>query len=196
MRHRRVPRWVDAALQPIRASGVADGTQGALEGHLADYRQDRLRIACGPCGRDGQYRITSLRTMLGNPPMSEVPRLLAIRAGCPLATRFPGHECRAYFVDNHQVGKVEHLAAAYHAGWQVTLRCERSRQGLKSVKPCRIQPFLLDLASLVAALGHEFPISQLGQRLLCPGCGSRHFTLAWIAPKAPPAEPLQFKRTA
>ncbi len=131
---------------------------------------------------------------MGNPPMSEVPRFLAIKAGCPLATRFPGHECRAYFVDNHDVAKVQYLSTAYHAGWQVTLKCERSRQGLKSVKPCRFQPFALDLASLVAALGHEFPIDQLERRLQCPGCGSRHFTLAWIAPKAPPAEPVPFKK--
>lgn len=132
--------------------------------------------------------------MLGNPPLSEVPRLLAIKAGCPLATRFPGHECRAYFVDNQDAGQVRYLSAVYHSGWQVTLTCDRRRQGLKSVKACRFQPFPLDLASLVSALGHDFPIDQLGKRLTCPGCGSRHFTLAWIAPKAPPAEPVPFRQ--
>lgn len=179
-------------MQPANGSGTSPQEFAGL---LSDYKRNRLRIACGPCGRDGNYKVATLRTMMGNPPMAEVPRFLAIKAGCALAVRFPGHECRAYFVDNHEAGKVEHLSAAYHAGWHVTLKCERSRQGLKSIKPCRFQPFLLDLASLVAALGHDFPLNQLDRRLQCPGCGSRHFTLAWIAPRAPPAEPLQFQRT-
>jgi hypothetical protein len=171
---------------PPPATNASMSDIALFSGHLADYKQDRLRIACGPCGRDGNYRTKTLRALLGNPPMAEVPRLLAIKAGCALATKYPGHECRAYFVSELIRLEVKDLMSAYHAGWQVTLKCERNRQGLKSVKPCRFQPFLLDLASLVATLGHDFPIIQLERRLICPGCGSDHFALAWIAPKAPP----------
>jgi hypothetical protein len=56
--------------------------------------------------------------------------------------------------------------------------------------------FLFDLASPVASPGHDFPIIQLERRLVCPGCGSHHFALAWIAPKAPPAEPIPIKRAS
>jgi hypothetical protein len=164
-------------------------------GYLSDYMHDRLRIACGPCGRDGDYRVKSLRTMLGNPPMEEVPRLLAIKAGCALATRFPGHECRANFVSPLAETTVQFLSTAYHAGWQLTLKCDRSRQGLKSIRPCRFHPFLLDLGTLVSALGHEFPADQLARRLVCPGCGSHSFSLSWISSKAPPAEPVPIRQS-
>ena len=164
------------------------------EGHLSDWKQERIGIACGPCGRNGDYKLKTLRTLLGNPPMAEVPRFLAVKAGCPLAVRFPGTECRAWFtVPDRHVLQHQVLSARYHEGWSLILRCERSRQGLKSVKPCP-HVFQLELKGLVAALGHEFPLDQLGRRLVCPGCGSRQVALSWIPPKSPPAEPIPFKR--
>ena len=66
-----------------------------FSGHLADYRFPRLGIACGPCGRNGSYKVSTLRTMLANPPLCDVPRLLAVKSGCPLALRFPGRRCSA-----------------------------------------------------------------------------------------------------
>ncbi len=161
--------------------------------YLSDFRWDRLRLVCVPCGREGSYRPATLRTMLGNPPMEDVPRLLAIKAGCAMATRHPGTSCSATLVSPN-APKVENLAVAYHAGWRLVLSCGRSRQGLKSVKACR-QPFHLDLESLVAALGHDVPLEGLQRRLVCPGCGSTHNSLTWAAPKPPPAtEPIPFKR--
>jgi hypothetical protein len=191
VKHRKVPRWVGAAMQPDSGTTHAD----EFGGNLSDYKHERLRIACGPCGRDGDYRVKTLRTMLGNPAMNEVPRFLAMKAGCALAARYPGHECRAYFVDNHNAARAHYLSDACAAGWALTLKCERRREGLKSVRACRFQPFGLDLESLVSALGHDFPIEQLPTRLVCPGCGSHHFALAWIAPKAPPAEPIPITHT-
>jgi hypothetical protein len=162
-------------------------------GWLADYRHKRLHVACGPCSRQGDYKVSSLRMMLGNPPMDEVPRLLAIKAGCALATKFPGRDCRACFLSHRTPEIVRDLGGARHSGWQLVLTCGRRHQGLKSVKPCRA-PFYLDLPSLVATLGHEYPIEQLRRRLICPGCGSPHFELHWIAPKAPPVEPIPLRK--
>jgi len=165
-------------------------------GQLSDYRFQRLAIACGPCGRHGSYRVKTLRTLLFNPPLAEVPRLMAIKAGCPLAMRFPGHECGAWFVTKGQpVAASKYLGDRRFEGWQLILTCERSHQGLTATKPCP-RDFELDLSSLVAVLGHSFEIDQLNRRLQCPGCGSHHYGLAWIAPKPKPpaAEPIPLKR--
>lgn len=162
-------------------------------GWLADYKWDQLRIGCRPCGRLGVYRPKTLRQMLANPPMSEVPRLIAIKAGCELAIRFPGRDCQACFISK-EAPKIETLAEAWHAGWRLVLTCERTRQALKSVKPCR-SPSYLDMPSLVAALGHDRPIEALRRCLACPRCGSRHYSLSWIEPPAgPAAEPIPLKK--
>ena len=167
-----------------------------FSGQLADYRFERLGIACGPCGRHGSYRVKTLRTLLFNPPLAEVPRLLAIKAGCPLAVRFPGHECRAWFTRTAAAKASNYLGDRRFDGRQLILTCERSPQALKATKPCP-RAFELDLSSLVAVLGHSFEVDQLTIRLQCPGCGSHHYSLNWIAPKpAPPAaEPIPLKRT-
>ena len=164
-----------------------------FSGHLADYRFPRIEIACGPCGRLGRYKVSTLRTMLSNPPLDEVPRLLAIKAGCPLATRYPGRDCSAWFATGGTGQASKYLGDRRFEGWQLMLTCERSHQGLKTTKPCS-RPFAIDLSSLVAVLGHTFEIDQLPRRLVCPSCGSHHHSLTWIAPKSPPAEPIPLKR--
>jgi hypothetical protein len=79
---------------------------------------------------------------------------------------------------------------AYHAGWTLVLACQRSHHGLKSVRLCR-EPYVIDLGSLVAGLGHTFPIDQLDRKFSCPNCGSAHYQLRWIMPREPPAtEPV------
>jgi hypothetical protein len=165
-----------------------------LVSHLIDYRFDRLQISCASCGRHGDYSVRTLRKLYGNPPMAEVPRFVAMRGNCPLALRFPGKDCDARFTNRAAPKSVEYLGSAYHAGWSIVLTCQRSHQGLKSVKPCR-EPYLIDLGSLVAALGHTFPINQLERKLCCPNCGSVHYDLRWIVPKEPPAtEPVPLRK--
>lgn len=162
--------------------------------HLSDYRFPRLQIACASCGRHGDYSVQTLRKLYGNPPMEEVPRFVAMRGSCPLAIKFPGKDCEARFVTRRPPAVVDYLGSAYHSGWRVVLTCHRSHQGLKSVKPCR-EPYTLDLGSLVAALGHSFPIDRLESKLCCPGCGSAHYELSWIIPKEPPAtEPVPLRK--
>ncbi len=133
--------------------------------------------------------------LYGNPPMPELPRLVAMRGDCPLALHYPGTGCEARFVTD-RAPVIEYLGSAYHAGWSAVLTCRRHHQGLKSVKPCK-DPYVLDLGSLVAALGHTFPIDRLDRKLCCPKCGSTHYELSWIIPKAPPAsgtEPVPLRR--
>lgn len=69
------------------------------------YRLDELppdhpvKIACGKCGRRGQYRAAGLVLRFG--PNFAVPDLLkAIAADCPkMIARHVGDQCGAHFVE-------------------------------------------------------------------------------------------------
>lgn len=157
-----------------------------FNGHLSDFRHPRLTIVCTPCGRHGEYSVGSLRRKFGNPPLADVCRLVAMAGQCPKAMQYPGVDCTAHFARKYIANEVRSLGAALHAGWTLGLRCEGRHEGLKTKKPC-IQAFSIDLESLVAGLGHEFPIERLQQKMCCPRCGSRHVSLYWSTPPRPRA---------
>jgi hypothetical protein len=73
------------------------------------------------------------------------------------------------------------LWAAAKAGWLVTLKCQRTREGLKSARACPL-PISLHLPSLIAALGPDLEVDALQQHLRCPRCGSDRFALGITAP--------------
>jgi len=168
------------------------GNVDGIGGNLLDFRFERLTIACTLCARRGVYKVTSLRTTHGNPPMEDLPRLVAMKGGCQLATRYPGTGCDAHFEVDRAPASITMLVDAYHAGWRLILQCERSRQGLKSVRPC-ISLFRISTESLVAAYGHDFPVERLERTLCCPGCGSKRFSLRWVVP---PTKPTDAQRAA
>jgi hypothetical protein len=70
---------------------------------------------------------------------------------------------------------------AAKAGWKVSIRCDRRREGLKSVKPCAGQR-PVHLPTLIAAWGPEVEIAELQKRLQCPLCGSDRFSLQIVQP--------------
>lgn len=69
----------------------------SIGGSLVDYRFERVTIACTVCARRGTYKVKNLRTVHGNPPMADIPRLGAMKGGSQLAIRFPGIDCDAHF---------------------------------------------------------------------------------------------------
>lgn len=73
---------------------------------------------------------------------------------------------------------------ARQAGWAVTLRCHRQREGLKSVRPCAGE-LKVHLSSLIAAMGPEVELGDLQRRLKCPVCGTDRVEIRWSQP--PPA---------
>jgi predicted nucleic-acid-binding Zn-ribbon protein len=75
------------------------------------------------------------------------------------------------------------LWTAAKAGWLLSLKCERTREGLKSVRACPL-PITLHLPSLIAALGPDLDVEALQKRLRCPRCGSDRFSLRITAPPA------------
>lgn len=74
---------------------------------------------------------------------------------------------------------IESLGEALNYGWRVHMRCLRDGQeGLKHRRPCGLR-MELDLATLVATRGRDFPIAQLSMRLRCPRCGCREIQVAF-----------------
>ncbi|TBC12725.1 hypothetical protein E0H66_36220 [Rhizobium leguminosarum bv. viciae] len=55
---------------------------------------------------------------------------------------------------------------------------------MKSVREC-LWKHKLDIVTLVATRGRDFPLAMLSQRMRCPVCGSRRVAIAYL-PKADP----------
>jgi len=77
--------------------------------------------------------------------------------------------------------EVETLGMARSLGWRVHMRCSGFREGTRSMRRC-VYRKQLDLETLVATRGPNFPISRLESRLMCPSCGSRQVTVVFEPP--------------
>ena len=74
------------------------------------------------------------------------------------------------------------LGVARSLGWKVHMRCANGyRQETKSMRRC-VYRKQLDLESLVATRGPNFPLSRLESRLMCPGFRNRRVTVVFEPP--------------
>ena len=73
------------------------------------------------------------------------------------------------------------LWEARRAGWVVALRCQRRREGLKSVKPCAGE-LTVHMATIIAVLGPDFDLAALQKVLRCPNCGTDRVEVRMIQP--------------
>ena len=77
---------------------------------------------------------------------------------------------------------VSTLGEAHDHGWKIRVRCAFGpRDGMKRVRECTKQAYL-DVGTLVWTRGREMPLAVLGDRLKCPGCGSRVVAVYFIPP--------------
>jgi len=66
--------------------------------------------------------------------------------------------------------EVETLGVARSLGWKVHMRCAHGYwEGTRSMRRC-VYRRQLDLETLVATRGPNFPLSRLESRLMCPAC--------------------------
>jgi hypothetical protein len=72
--------------------------------------------------------------------------------------------------------EVETLGIARSLGWKVHMRCNGYWEATRSMRRC-VDRRQLDLETLVATRGPNFPLSRLESRLMCPSCGSRRVTV-------------------
>ncbi|ANL40413.1 MULTISPECIES: hypothetical protein [Rhizobium] len=81
----------------------------------------------------------------------------------------------------------ETIGEAMDAGWEIRARCAWGRrEGLKSVRECQWK-LKLDIVTLVATRGRDFPLAMLSQRMRCPVCGSRRVAIAYLPKDTPRA---------
>jgi hypothetical protein len=78
--------------------------------------------------------------------------------------------------------EVETLGVARSLGWNVHMRCANGYcQEPRSMRRC-VYRGQLDLETLVATRGPNFPVSRLESRLMCPACGNRRVTVVFEPP--------------
>jgi hypothetical protein len=78
--------------------------------------------------------------------------------------------------------EVETLGVARSLGWKVQLRCANGyRQETRSMRRC-VYRKQLDLETLVATRGPNFPLARLEGGLMCPACGNRRVTVVFEPP--------------
>jgi hypothetical protein len=72
---------------------------------------------------------------------------------------------------------IETLGDCWNQSVQLEMRCAWGpRDGMKSAREC-VFSYQLDLMTLVATRGRDFPVGRLHERLRCPRCGSRRVRL-------------------
>ena len=77
---------------------------------------------------------------------------------------------------------METLGEAHSLSWRVHIRCAHGRRdGMKSIREC-IFSAELDMMTLVATRGRDFPLARLADRLRCPRCGSRRVSVMYDPP--------------
>jgi hypothetical protein len=78
--------------------------------------------------------------------------------------------------------EVDTLGIARSLGWKVHMRCANGyRQETRSMRKC-VYRKQLDLETLVATRGPNFPLGRLEGRLMCPSCGNRRVTVVFEPP--------------
>lgn len=81
--------------------------------------------------------------------------------------------------------QIETLGDAWSHGASVWMACADGRiraEHMKRGRECHHR-MTLDLPTLVATRGRDFPVSRLSQRLRCPNCGCREMRVVWEFPR-------------
>ena len=78
--------------------------------------------------------------------------------------------------------EVDTLGVAPSLGWKVHMRCASGyRLKMRSMRRC-VYRRTLDLETLVATRGPNFPLGRSEGRLMCPACGNRRVTVVFEPP--------------
>jgi hypothetical protein len=143
-------------------------------------------INCARCSRHTAPHVATLQRKFGAmTTLGEAARLVAARGGCHLAKDAVQNICSVRVEEP----PIDHWASLDHArrfGYAGRLHCHRHLAAMKSTRPCPMV-WDLDLDTLVAVLGWDFPLERLPSRLSCPDCHTKHIRIEWIAPPESPA---------
>lgn len=78
------------------------------------------------------------------------------------------------------------LEDARRGGWTARLHCLRHTAALRRVESCP-EVTWLDVETLYAVFGHDFPLERLTHRLRCPKCHTDVIEVEWFVPPETPA---------
>ncbi|MDB5538776.1 MAG: hypothetical protein JWQ89_503 [Devosia sp.] len=156
---------------------------------LSELGQKVIAVECALCDRRGRYRADRLFAKFGDVVEAAFFDLIAKDGGCERALNPPAINDINYNADKCQIQRgpggrrvvPPMLATAMHNGWRLFVICERRHQGLKSVKPCK-GANEMDLRTLIAAIGPDVMVDEVGKRIKAPCCGSEHFRISWQLP--------------
>lgn len=82
--------------------------------------------------------------------------------------------------------QIETLGEAWDAGVGAWMACAwgpHTKSAMKRGRECTYR-LVLDMPTLVATRGRDFPVARLAERLRCPACGSRLVRVVWNFPGA------------
>lgn len=167
---------------------------------LSDFVPSVLWIECVRCKRRGEVQTDKARRRYGDITLTELARRVADAGGCALADK-DNCVCSAVVVEP-PVETWATLDDAWRGHWQGVLTCQRRLHALKRINSC-VEDVVLDVHTLVAILGHKYPLEKLSRKAVCPQCGTEAASISWTKPKAPPdpggttekASVLQFRPT-
>ena len=100
MKHRKTPRWVQAAISPrhtlrLPVALLLSSVTGALE------------VECTRCARRGRYRVDGLLEKFGDMTIRDVIHQVAAQAGCRLALNPPAVTDMRYAEKCCQIRRIE-----------------------------------------------------------------------------------------
>lgn len=160
---------------------------------IGSYKPREFRIDCLRCRRGTVLDKWHMQRRFGAATtLQECARHVAAAGGCNLAAIPDGPGCSVQVFET-DVWTWAKLQDARIGNWQAYLTCHRRFAALKSSDSCP-ETIHLDVLSLVAALGDDYPLERLRSKVKCPLCGTASVEIAWHVPDLPttPA-PIQEK---
>jgi hypothetical protein len=155
------------------------------EAPVRGYEAPEIQVDCPRCKRTATVRIETIVRRFGtNLTMGELARKIAL-AGKPPCGLADSGQCGARALEP-PVWMWANLERAWRGGWTARLYCQRHHAAMKPTSPCP-EVVIIDVETLVAALGGDFKLERLRTRMMCPRCHTHSVDLDWVVPDpAPP----------
>src|SRR5215217_2944745 len=134
---------------------------------------------CLRCRRSAELqKHVMLRRYGEGTSLHEAARMMAVDAGCAQAADYSTFGC-GVMVREISVTAWGTLEVARKREMGAWLLCRRRFAALKKADSCTTA-FRLDIDTLIAALGHGFPMANLALRCKCPLCSTSHVEVQWL----------------
>jgi len=157
---------------------------------LSAYKVPELKIECARCHRNApSLQVHKLTRHYGNNlTIGDLVRLIAGSGRQPCGLAASGHCSAAAW--QPPVDLWATLDDALKGHWLARLHCMRHTAALKRVDPCP-EVTILDVETLHAVFGHDFPLARLRGKVRCRHCNTSVTAIEWIvpAPAPPPYSP-------